>query len=47
VLPDDEIICSWPQPRHVDTIWPLWNVFDLLPQGRGSDWYPANNYAGT
>lgn len=33
------------QPRHVDTIWPLWNVFDLLPQGRGSDWYPANDYA--
>lgn len=29
------------QPRHLDTIWPLWNVFDLLPQGRGSDWYPA------
>lgn len=35
------------QPRHVDTIWPLWNVFDLLPQGRGSDWYPALDYAGT
>lgn len=34
------------QPRHVDTIWPLWNVFDLLPQGRGSDWYPAIDYAG-
>ena len=32
------------QPRHLDTIWPLWNVFDLLPQGRGSDWYPAIDY---
>ena len=34
------------QPRHVDTIWPLWNVFDLLPQGRGTDWYPAIDYTG-
>lgn len=24
-------------PRHVDTIWPLWNVFDLTPDGRGFD----------
>ena len=29
-------------PRHVDTIWPLWNVFDLTPDGRGSDWFPRN-----
>lgn len=27
-------------PRHVDMIWPLWNVLDLSPQGRGVDWYP-------
>lgn len=27
-------------PRHVDTLWPLWNALDLLPQGRGTDWYP-------
>ena len=26
--------------RHVDAIWPLWNVLDLTPQGRGTDWYP-------
>lgn len=28
------------QPRHVDMLWPLWNAFDLTPDGRGSDWYP-------
>jgi len=32
--------------RHVDTIWPLWNVFDLTPEGRGEDWYPALSYEG-
>jgi predicted dithiol-disulfide oxidoreductase (DUF899 family) len=31
-------------PRHVDTIWPLWNVFDLTPDGRGFDWFPRNSY---
>jgi predicted dithiol-disulfide oxidoreductase (DUF899 family) len=30
-------------PRHVDSIWPLWNVFDLTPEGRG-DWHPALSY---
>jgi predicted dithiol-disulfide oxidoreductase (DUF899 family) len=30
-------------PRHVDTIWPLWNVLDLTPEGRG-DFYPALTY---
>jgi predicted dithiol-disulfide oxidoreductase (DUF899 family) len=24
-------------PRHVDSIWPLWNVLDMTPQGRGDD----------
>ena len=24
------------EPRHVDSIWPLWNVLDMTPQGRGS-----------
>jgi predicted dithiol-disulfide oxidoreductase (DUF899 family) len=28
-------------PRHIDTIWPLWNALDFLPEGRGTDWYPA------
>jgi predicted dithiol-disulfide oxidoreductase (DUF899 family) len=27
--------------RHVDMLWPLWNVLDLTPEGRGADWYPA------
>jgi predicted dithiol-disulfide oxidoreductase (DUF899 family) len=30
--------------RHVDMIWPLWNVLDLTPQGRGSDWFPKLSY---
>lgn len=30
--------------RHVDSIWPLWNVFDLTPEGRGTDWYPKHEY---
>jgi predicted dithiol-disulfide oxidoreductase (DUF899 family) len=25
-------------PRHVGTIEPLWNVFDLTPEGRPTDW---------
>jgi predicted dithiol-disulfide oxidoreductase (DUF899 family) len=24
----------------VDLLWPLWNVLDLTPKGRGTDWYP-------
>lgn len=24
-------------PRHVDSIWPLWNVLDMTPGGRGTD----------
>ncbi len=31
-------------PRHGDTIDPLWNLFDLTPDGRGSDWYPSLSY---
>jgi len=31
--------------RHIDMIWPLWNLFDFTPEGRGSDWYPALEYA--
>ncbi len=26
--------------RHVDATWPLWNLLDLTPEGRGKDWYP-------
>lgn len=31
-------------PRHVDAIWPLWNLFDLTPEGRGVDWNPRLRY---
>ena len=31
--------------RHVDLIWPLWNVFDMTPEGRGTDWYPRFDYS--
>ena len=24
------------EPRHVDSIWPIWNVLDMTPGGRGS-----------
>lgn len=27
--------------RHVDLIWPLWNLLDLTPRGRSRDWRPA------
>ena len=30
--------------RHVDTIWPLWNLFDLIPEGRGTNWQPKHEY---
>jgi len=23
------------QPRHIDALWPMWNLFDLTPEGRG------------
>ena len=31
-------------PRHADFIWPLWSVFDLTPDGRGTDWFPRLTY---
>jgi predicted dithiol-disulfide oxidoreductase (DUF899 family) len=31
------------QPRHMDLMWPLWNLFDTTPEGRGQDWYPPLN----
>jgi predicted dithiol-disulfide oxidoreductase (DUF899 family) len=33
--------------RHVDLLWPLWNVLDLTPEGRGSDWYPKLRYGSS
>ncbi|HKW99599.1 MAG TPA: DUF899 family protein [Bryobacteraceae bacterium] len=29
--------------RHIDMMWPLWNVLDLTPEGRG-DWRPRLSY---
>jgi len=31
-------------PRHVGTIEPLWNLFDLTPDGRGTDWDEQLSY---
>jgi hypothetical protein len=28
----------------VDVIWPLWDLFDYTPEGRGTDWYPKLAY---
>jgi predicted dithiol-disulfide oxidoreductase (DUF899 family) len=30
--------------RHVDMIWPLWNLLDVTPQGRGTDFRPKLSY---
>jgi predicted dithiol-disulfide oxidoreductase (DUF899 family) len=30
--------------RHVDSIWPLWNLLDLTPEGRGTTWNPKLRY---
>jgi predicted dithiol-disulfide oxidoreductase (DUF899 family) len=30
-------------PRHVDLVWPLWNLMDFTPEGRG-DFYPSLAY---
>jgi predicted dithiol-disulfide oxidoreductase (DUF899 family) len=32
-------------PRHVGTIEPLWNLFDLTPDGRGTDWEEQLSYS--
>jgi predicted dithiol-disulfide oxidoreductase (DUF899 family) len=31
-------------PRHVGTLEPLWNLFDLTPEGRPRDWYEQFSY---
>jgi len=31
-------------PRHLDQFWPLWQLLDLTPEGRGTDWYPRYSY---
>ena len=32
------------EPRHVGTIEPLWNLYDLTPAGRGTDWDEQLSY---
>jgi predicted dithiol-disulfide oxidoreductase (DUF899 family) len=34
------------EPRHVDLIWPIWQVLDFTPEGRGKDWNPRLDYGG-
>ncbi len=31
-------------PRHIDMMWPLWNVLDTTPDGRGGSWGPRLSY---
>jgi predicted dithiol-disulfide oxidoreductase (DUF899 family) len=30
--------------RHLDLAWPMWNVLDMTPGGRGEKFYPALSY---
>jgi predicted dithiol-disulfide oxidoreductase (DUF899 family) len=43
-----ELLFVAPEPgqhgRHVDLIWPVWNLFDFAPEGRGTDWNPKLSY---
>ena len=32
-------------PRDAPDLMPLWNLLDLTPAGRGTDWYPQLSYA--
>jgi predicted dithiol-disulfide oxidoreductase (DUF899 family) len=32
------------EPRHVGTLEPLWNLFDLTPEGRPVDWWERFSY---
>jgi predicted dithiol-disulfide oxidoreductase (DUF899 family) len=31
--------------RHIDMMWPLWNLLDLTPEGRGTNWFPSITYS--
>jgi len=43
-----ELVFVPPEPgqneRHIDMMWPLWNVLDLTPEGRGANWFPSLKY---
>ena len=45
-----ELLYATPEPgqdpRHVGTIEPLWNIFDLTPEGRRADWDEQLDYDG-
>ena len=30
--------------RGLTYLWPVWNVFEMTPEGRGVDWYPKLSY---
>jgi predicted dithiol-disulfide oxidoreductase (DUF899 family) len=32
------------EPRHVDFIWPIWQLLDVTPAGRGTDWSLQREY---
>jgi predicted dithiol-disulfide oxidoreductase (DUF899 family) len=32
-------------PRHVGTLEPVWNLFDVTPEGRGTDWDEQLSYS--
>jgi predicted dithiol-disulfide oxidoreductase (DUF899 family) len=34
------------EPRHVATLEPLWNLFDLTPEGRPRNWHEQLAYSG-
>lgn len=31
-------------PRHIDLIWPVWNLLDMTPDGRSAKWGPKLRY---
>ena len=33
-------------PRGAPDMMPIWNILDLTPGGRGTDWYPELDYPG-
>ncbi len=35
---------SGQEPRHVGTLEPLWNLFDLTPEGRPDEWHEQFSY---
>lgn len=39
-----EPVAPGQDPRHVGTLEPLWNLFDLTPEGRPGQWYEQLSY---